>query len=173
RSIESQLSDPTTPQRNKGELYDELMTIKRREEILNTKKAEYEEIYNRREAEANMLRLADINKTMISKYPDWGNKSAEVGAYIGKLGMDNSAFLKAANPALVETIIKAMKFDKVYGEKEAAVTKKAGLRKPKPVTSKSSKSAPKKTLSKNERIARQKALRGELSPAEMFALLED
>lgn len=175
-TIMRELNDPNTPQVTKGAKYEQLRQLEAKEQFLNQKASEYQASFQARENKVLELKFTELNKEMSKSIPDWSTKQNELGAYLSTMGLNNMDFIKAATPALLQSLLKAMKYDKVTQQKTKAVQGKLLNKKGSVARSKSTSVKSKQVqVTKKQAIAKRMA-KGIATQADLvsaFDFLED
>lgn len=175
-TILRELNDPNVPQVTKGAKYEQLRQLEAKEQFLNQKAQEYQASFNARQEKVLELKFNELNKEMSKAVPDWSTKQQELGAYLAGMGLNNIDFIRAATPALLQSLLKAMKYDKVTQQKTKAVQgkllgKKANIAKSKSTSVKSKQTQVTKKQAIAKRMASGMATHEDLVTA--FDFLED
>lgn len=169
-TILRELNDPNVPQVTKGAKYEQLRQLEAKEQFLNQKAQEYQASFNARQEKVLELKFNELNKEMSKAVPDWSTKQQELGAYLAGMGLNNIDFIRAATPALLQSLLKAMKYDKVT-QQGKLLGKKANIAKSKSTSVKSKQTQVTKKQAIAKRMASGMATHEDLVTA--FDFLED
>lgn len=173
--VKSKLRDPNITDAQRGQLYGEMSKLESNKKVLDERVQTYFAAKELREQQAELVRLSQTNNVMSAKYgAKWvDNMAPAVTNYINESGIASPEMRKAISPAMIEVLIKAMKYDKMEksGKEQVkkAVTRKAAPTAPRSTTSTAP--AGKSKMSRSDAIYR-KALRdGDMST--LFGFIKD
>lgn len=173
--IKNKLRDPNISDTQRGQLYGEMSKLEGNKKVLDERVQTYFAAKELREQQAELVRLTQTNNIMSSKYgAKWvDNMAPAVTNYINESGIASPEMRKAISPAMIEVLIKAMKYDKMDQSGKEQV-KKAATRKAAPSAPRSTSSngtAGKGGMTRRDALYR-KALR-EGDNAALFSFLVD
>lgn len=172
--IRSKLRDPSITDSQRGQLYNEMSKLEGNKKVLDERVQGFFAAKEMREQQAEMVRLSQTNNVMSEKYgAKWvDNMAPAVTSYINESGIASPEMRKAISPAMIEVLIKAMKYDKMEknGKEKvkAAVTRKPATSAPR---STASSSASGKKMTRSD-AAYRKAVR-EGDNAALFNFIKD
>lgn len=113
-NIKNKLSQPGITDTQRGQLYGEMNKLENNKRVLDERVQSFFAARELRDQQAELVRLTQTNNEMTGKYgAKWvDNMAPAVTQYINNSGIASAEMRKALSPALIEVLIKAMKFDK-------------------------------------------------------------
>lgn len=172
-NVQNKLRDPNITDADRGRLYGELQKLEGNKRVLDERVQTFFAAKEMREQQAELVKLTQTNAAMTEKYgQQWVDTMAPaITQYINESGIASPEMRKAVSPAMLEVLLKAMKYDKMEkGGKEkvkAAVTKK-----PAPARSTVSKAQGRgNTMSKREMEYRRAMKSGDMTA--LFQFIKD
>lgn len=130
-NVKNKLRDPNITDSDRGRLYGELTKLEGNKKVLDDRVQGFFAAKEMREQQAELVKLTQVNNVMSEKYGNqWVDTMAPaITNYINESGIASPEMRKAISPAMLEVLLKAMKFDKLDKGGTAKV-KAAAAKKP-------------------------------------------
>lgn len=131
-NVKNKLRDPSITDSDRGRLYGEMTKLEGNKRVLEQRVEQYFSQRDLREKQAELVKLTQVNSVMSEKYGNqWvDNMAPSITNYINESGIASPEMRKAISPAMLEVLLKAMKYDKLEkggkAKVNAAVTRKPG-----------------------------------------------
>lgn len=173
-NVRNKLRDPNIGDSDRGRLYGELTKLEGNKKVLDERVQTFFAAREMREQQAELVKLTQTNAVMSEKYGNqWTDTMAPaITKYINESGIASPEMRKAVSPALLEVLVKAMKFDNLDKGGRAKVKAAATNRKPAAPRSTASKApGTRNTMSKNEMEYRRAVKENDMST--LFKYLKD
>lgn len=171
-NVRNKLRDPNIGDSDRGRLYGELTKLEGNKKVLDERVQTFFAAREMREQQAELVKLTQTNAVMSEKYGNqWADSMAPaITQYINESGIASPEMRKAVSPALLEVLVKAMKFDKMEKGGVAKV-KAAAARKPAARSTASKAPGQRNTMSKSEMEYRRAVKENDMST--LFKYLKD
>lgn len=122
--IRNKMKDPNISDAERGRLFTEISKLEQNKRVLDDRVQQFFQARELREQQEEVVRISRTNAVMSEKYgSDWAaNMAPSLTQYIVDSGIASPEMRKAVSPAMLEVLLKAMKYDNLEKKSKDKVT---------------------------------------------------